>query len=74
MLDPDDPFAHGSLTDAEGIWELRMSLIDGFNNARVIIPKVFHEFSKKFGRLNKDMIEIVGDIDNAMVGIIAIGL
>ncbi|MFX1516165.1 MAG: transketolase C-terminal domain-containing protein [Promethearchaeota archaeon] len=73
MLDPDDPFAHGSLTDAEGIWELRMSLIDGFNNARVIIPKVFQEYKEKFGRLNRDMIEIVGDIDNAMVGIIAIG-
>ena len=73
MLDPDDPFAHGSLTDSEGIWELRMSLIDGFNNARVIIPKVFQEYSEKFGRLSKDMIEIVGDIDNAMVGIIAIG-
>ncbi|MFX0211388.1 MAG: pyruvate ferredoxin oxidoreductase, partial [Candidatus Hodarchaeota archaeon] len=37
MLDPDDPFAHGSLTDSQGIWELRMSLIDGFNNARIII-------------------------------------
>ena len=38
MLDPDDPFAHGSLTDSEGIWEQRMSLIDGFNNAKIIIP------------------------------------
>jgi pyruvate/2-oxoacid:ferredoxin oxidoreductase alpha subunit len=73
MLDPDDPFAHGSLTDSQGIWEQRMSLIDGFDNARVIIPKVFQEYSEKFGRLSKDMIEIIGDIDNAMVAIIAIG-
>jgi len=73
MLDPDDSFAHGSLTDSEGIWEQRMSLIDGFDNARVIIPKVFQEYSEKFGRLGKEMIEIVGDINEAEVAIIAIG-
>ncbi|MHA2203285.1 MAG: transketolase C-terminal domain-containing protein [Candidatus Hodarchaeales archaeon] len=73
MLDPDDPFAHGSLTDSQGIWEQRMSLIDGFDNARVIIPKVFQEYYEKFGRLSKDMIEIVGDISEATVAIIAIG-
>ncbi len=73
MLDPDDPFAHGSLTDSKGIWEQRMSLIDGFNNARVIIPKVFHEYYEKFGRLSKEMIEIVGDINDANVAIVAIG-
>ncbi len=73
MLDPKEPFAHGSLTDSEGIWELRMSLIDGFNNARIIIPKIFQEYSEKFGRLSKEMIEIVGDINGAEVAIIAIG-
>lgn len=73
MLDPDDSFAHGSLTDSEGIWEQRMSLIDGFNNSRVIIPRVFQEYSEKFGRLGKEMIEIVGDINEAEVAIIAIG-
>ncbi|MFX0085019.1 MAG: transketolase C-terminal domain-containing protein [Candidatus Hodarchaeota archaeon] len=73
MLDNKEPFAHGSLTDSEGIWELRMSLIDGFNNARVIIPRIFQEYSEKFGRLSKEMIEIVGDINGAEVAIIAIG-
>jgi len=73
MLDPKDPFAHGSLTDSQGIWEQRMSLIDGFENSRVIIPKVFAEFTEKFGRLGKDMIEITGDINNADVAIMALG-
>lgn len=73
MLDPEDPFAHGSLTDSQGIWEQRMSLIDGFNNAHVIIPKVFQEYSEKFGRLGKEMVEIVGDINEAEVAIVAIG-
>ncbi|MHA2226036.1 MAG: transketolase C-terminal domain-containing protein, partial [Candidatus Hodarchaeales archaeon] len=73
MLDPDDPFAHGSLTPSSGIWEQRMSLIDGFNNARVIIPKILQEYTHKFGRLGKEMVEIVGDIDVAEVAIIAIG-
>ena len=73
MLDPDDPFAHGSLTKSQGIWELRMSLIDGFNNARRIIPKVFQEYSEKFGRLGKEMVEIVGNINEAKIAIIAIG-
>ncbi|MFX0170375.1 MAG: transketolase C-terminal domain-containing protein [Candidatus Hodarchaeota archaeon] len=73
MLDPDDPFAHGSLTDAHGIWELRMSLIDGFNNARVIIPKIFQEYSEKFGKLSKEMVETVGDINEAEIAIIALG-
>ncbi|MFX0014288.1 MAG: transketolase C-terminal domain-containing protein [Promethearchaeota archaeon] len=73
MLDPEDPFAHGSLTDSQGIWEQRMSLIDGFNNARFIIPKIFQEYSEKFGRLGKEMVEIVGDIDDVDVAIIALG-
>ncbi len=73
MLDSDDPFAHGSLTDSKGIWEQRMSLIDGFNNARIIIPQVFEEFSKKFNRLSSDMIEVTGNLANADVGIIALG-
>jgi len=73
MLDTKEPFAHGSLTDSQGIWEQRMSLIDGFENSRVIIPKVFAEFTEKFGRLGKDMIEITGDINNADVAIMALG-
>lgn len=73
MLDPDDPFAHGSLTPSEGIWELRMSIIDGFNNARILIPKIFQEYKTKFGQMGKEMVEITGNIDEADVAIIAIG-
>ena len=73
MLDPDNPFAHGSLTDSEGIWEQRMSLIDGFNNARIIIPRIFAEYSENIGRLGDYMIEVTGDIDNAECAIIALG-
>ena len=73
MLDPDDPFAHGSLTDSEGIWEQRMSLIDGFENSRIIIPKIFQEYYDKFGRLGKEMVEIVGNINEAEIAIVAIG-
>ncbi|MHA2330158.1 MAG: pyruvate ferredoxin oxidoreductase, partial [Candidatus Hodarchaeales archaeon] len=61
MLNPDEPFAHGSLTDSEGIWEQRMSLIDGFNNARVLIPQILAEYTEKIGRLGDYMIEVTGD-------------
>ena len=73
MLDPKDPFAHGSLTDSEGIWELRMSLIEGFENSRVIIPKIFEEYTQRFGRLGKSMVEITGNIDEAEIAIMALG-
>ena len=73
MLDPDDPFAHGSLTDSKGIWEQRMSLIDGFNNARIIIPKIFREYTETFGRLGDYMIEITGDLDEADIVVFALG-
>lgn len=73
LLDPDAPFVHGSLTNAEGIWEQRMSLITGFNNARVLIPKIFEEFTTKIGRLGREMIEVTGDIKKAEVGIMALG-
>jgi pyruvate/2-oxoacid:ferredoxin oxidoreductase alpha subunit len=73
MLDPKNPFAHGSLTDSEGIWELRMSLINGFENSRVIIPKIFEEYTQRFGRLGKSMVEITGNIDEAEVAIMALG-
>ncbi len=73
MLDPDDPFAHGSLTDSEGIWEQRMSLIAGFDNARVIIPQILTEYTEKIGRLGNYMVEVTGDIDNAECAIVALG-
>jgi 2-oxoisovalerate ferredoxin oxidoreductase alpha subunit len=50
-----------------------MSLIDGFNNARQIIPKVFKEYTDKFGRLGDTFIEVTGDIDSAECAIIALG-
>ena len=73
MLDQDNPFAHGSLTDSKGIWEQRMSLIQGFENALKIIPKVFREYTEKIGRLDDYMVEVTGDIDNAECAVIALG-
>jgi len=73
MLDQDNPFAHGSLTDSEGIWEQRMSLIQGFENALKIIPKVFAEYTEKIGRLGDYMVEVTGDIENAKCAVIALG-
>ncbi|PWI48734.1 pyruvate ferredoxin oxidoreductase [Candidatus Heimdallarchaeota archaeon B3_Heim] len=73
MLDPDNPFAHGSLTDSEGIWEQRMSLIDGFNNAHVLIPQIFTEYTEKIGRLGNYLIEVTGDIEHAECAVIALG-
>lgn len=73
MLDTKDPFAHGSLTDSQGTWDLRMSIIEGFDNSRVIIPKVFEEYTQKFGRLGKTLIEITGDLNEAEIAIMALG-
>jgi pyruvate/2-oxoacid:ferredoxin oxidoreductase alpha subunit len=73
MLDQDDPFAHGSLTDSKGIWEQRMSLIQGFENSLKIIPKIFTEYTEKIGRLKNYMVEVTGDIDNAECAVIALG-
>ncbi len=73
MLDTKSPFAHGSLTDSQGTWDLRMSIIDGFENSRVIIPQVFEEFTQKFGRLGKPLVEIIGDLNEAEVAIMALG-
>jgi len=73
MLDQDNPFAHGSLTDSKGIWEQRMSLIQGFDNARKIIPKVFAEYTEKIGRLGDYFVEVTGDIDNAECAVITLG-
>jgi pyruvate/2-oxoacid:ferredoxin oxidoreductase alpha subunit len=73
MLDPKAPFAHGSLTDSQGTWDLRMSVIDGFENSRVIIPKIFEEFTQKFDRLGKSLVEITGNLEEAEVAIMALG-
>ncbi|MFW9853967.1 MAG: transketolase C-terminal domain-containing protein [Candidatus Thorarchaeota archaeon] len=73
LLDPDAPFAHGSLTNAEGIWEQRMSLIAGFENARVLIPEIFEDYGMKIGRLRREMIEVTGNIEEAEIGIMALG-
>jgi pyruvate/2-oxoacid:ferredoxin oxidoreductase alpha subunit len=50
-----------------------MSLIDGFNNARVLIPQILAEYTEKIGRLGDYMIEVTGDIKNAECAIIALG-
>ncbi|MCK4847429.1 MAG: pyruvate ferredoxin oxidoreductase [Candidatus Heimdallarchaeota archaeon] len=73
MLDQDNPFAHGPLTDSKGIWEQRMSLIQGFENALKIIPEVFMEYTEKIGRLGDYMVEVTGDIENAECAVITLG-
>ena len=73
MLDQDNPFAHGSLTDSKGIWEQRMSLIQGFENALKIIPKVFADYTEKIGRLGSYMVEVTGHIENAECAVITLG-
>ena len=73
MLDQDNPVSHGSLTDSKGIWEQRMSLIQGFENALKIIPKVFAEYTKKIGRLEDYLVEVTGDLDNAECAVITLG-
>ena len=73
MLDQYNPVAHGSLTDSKGILEQRMSLIQGFENALKIIPKVFAEYAKKIGRLEDYLVEVTGDLDNAECAVITLG-
>ena len=73
MLDQDNPFAHGSLTDSKGIWEQRMSLIQGFENALKIIPKVFTDYTEKIGRLGSYLVEVTGDIESAECAVITLG-
>jgi pyruvate/2-oxoacid:ferredoxin oxidoreductase alpha subunit len=72
VLDPKTPFAHGALTHSNEMVELRESLMDGFENAKVIIPEVFKEYSKLTGREFNGMIAKHGDPD-AKIGIMALG-
>ena len=56
MLDPEKPFSHGTMTDSAGIVALRESLMEGMENARIIIPRVFREYQQLFGRWDERMI------------------
>ena len=47
MLDPKHPFSHGTMTNAAYITNIRKSIMDGMNNARYIIPKVFKEYKEQ---------------------------
>ncbi|MFW9991009.1 MAG: transketolase C-terminal domain-containing protein [Candidatus Odinarchaeota archaeon] len=72
-LDPAEPFAHGSLTGAKELVELRQSIIDSMENAKMIIPKITKEYAEKFGRYYGDFLEITGDLDEAKVAIVSMG-
>ncbi|MFX0205839.1 MAG: pyruvate ferredoxin oxidoreductase, partial [Candidatus Hodarchaeota archaeon] len=73
MLDNKAPFAHGSLTDAKGIVELRESLMEGMKNAHKLIPRITKEYHERVGRHYGDYFEITGDIEDAKVVIISMG-
>ncbi|MFX1532653.1 MAG: pyruvate ferredoxin oxidoreductase [Promethearchaeota archaeon] len=73
MLDTNDPFSHGSLTASTELNELRRSIMTGFDNARILIPKIMEEFSSKFGRDWGGLLEVKGDVDQANVAVIAMG-
>lgn len=73
MLDPEKPFAHGSLSDDKEIVPLRESVMEGFNSARVIIPQVFGEYKEIMGRWDERLVEITGDPEEATVGVVCLG-
>ncbi|MFQ5821283.1 MAG: pyruvate ferredoxin oxidoreductase [Candidatus Heimdallarchaeota archaeon] len=73
LLDPENPFAHGALTEAHGITALRKSLMEGMENAQVIIPQVFKEYQQHFSRWDKRMLEITGDLEKAKIGVMCLG-
>lgn len=73
MLDPKKPFSHGTLTDSAGIVALRESLMEGLENARIIIPRVFREYQQLFGRWDERMIEVTGELEEAKIGVMCLG-
>ncbi|MHA2363414.1 MAG: pyruvate ferredoxin oxidoreductase [Candidatus Hodarchaeales archaeon] len=72
LLNSDKPFAHGALTDATGITELRHSLIQGFENSKVFFEEVNKEYANLVGRKYGDFLEVIGDPD-AKIGVMALG-
>ncbi len=73
MFDKDNPFAHGSLTAAAQIIELRESMMQGLDNARKIWPSVCQQYRDLTGRWYGDFFEIHGDLDDAKIGVMALG-
>lgn len=72
VLDPKTPFAHGALTHSNEMVGLRESLMEGFENAKIVIPEIFGEYSEIIGRPFDGMIAKYGDIDSK-IGIMALG-
>lgn len=73
MLDPANPFSHGTMTDAATITAIRESIIEGMENARVIIPRIFREYQESFGRGDERLIEVTGNLDEAKIGVLCLG-
>jgi len=72
-LDPANPFSHGTMTSAETTTAIRKSIIEGMENARIIIPRIFQEYEERFGRGDAGMIEVTGNLDEAKIGVMALG-
>jgi pyruvate/2-oxoacid:ferredoxin oxidoreductase alpha subunit len=73
MLSSADPFAHGALTYAAEIVELRESVMKGFDSARKIWPSVCRDYRDLTGRWYGDFLEIHGDPKVADIGVMALG-
>ncbi|MHA2336721.1 MAG: transketolase C-terminal domain-containing protein [Candidatus Hodarchaeales archaeon] len=72
VLDPKKPFAHGALTKSDEMVGLRESVIQGFENAKIVINEVFKEYSELVRRNFDGLIAKYGDSD-AKIGIMALG-
>jgi pyruvate/2-oxoacid:ferredoxin oxidoreductase alpha subunit len=72
VLDPKTPFAHGALTKSDEMVGLRESVIQGFENAKIVINEVFNEYSQLVKRKFDGLIAKYGD-SGAKIGIMALG-
>ncbi|MFW9927852.1 MAG: transketolase C-terminal domain-containing protein [Candidatus Thorarchaeota archaeon] len=72
VLDPKAPFAHGALTHSNEMVGLRESLMQGFENAKIIIKEVMKQYTQLIGREYDGLLEITGQ-SNAEIGVIALG-
>ncbi|MHA1983502.1 MAG: transketolase C-terminal domain-containing protein [Candidatus Hodarchaeales archaeon] len=66
------PFTHGALTKSDEMVGLRESVIQGFENAKIVINEVFNEYSQLVKRKFDGLIAKYGD-SGAKIGIMALG-
>ena len=71
-LDNKNPFSHGALTGSPEMTELRHSLMQGFESAKIIFKKANKEFVELVGRDFGGMLEITGN-KNAKIAVMALG-